>query len=132
MFERLQIEGVNGNRYQENIIIDTKNHNKINGKTMLDLCSTRDAKNVGKGPKIETEMNQKNDELHAKMHWKNKAQACRTNIEKHSKNWQAQLPNPPLPSSLFAMLAAFAPTEALDCSSPASVICLIHPKAMQT
>ena len=46
-FEGLQVEGVNGERCQENIKIDARNHAKINGKTMLDLCSKSDAKMVG-------------------------------------------------------------------------------------
>ena len=42
VFERLQVEGVNGKRCQGNIKNDANKHNKINGKTMLDLCSTND------------------------------------------------------------------------------------------
>ena len=53
VFERLQVEGVNGNKRQENIKIDSKSHNEINGKTMLDLSSTNDANIIGKGPNIE-------------------------------------------------------------------------------
>ena len=47
-FEGLQVEGVNGERCQENIKNDARNHAKINGKTLLDLCSTSDAKIIGK------------------------------------------------------------------------------------
>ena len=47
-FEPLQVEGVNGKRCQENIKIDARNHAKINGKTMRDLCWTNDAKTIGK------------------------------------------------------------------------------------
>ena len=47
-FERLQVEGVNGKRCQENIINDANEHTKINGQTMLDLCSTNDAKHKKK------------------------------------------------------------------------------------
>ena len=51
-FERLQVEDVNGKRCQENI--------KINGKTMLDLYLTNDAKIIGKG-QIEAKREPTND-----------------------------------------------------------------------
>lgn len=60
-FERLQVEGVNGNRCQGNIKIDAKTHTEIYGKTMPDLCSTNDANIVGKGSQIEVERDPTNE-----------------------------------------------------------------------
>ena len=62
LFERLQVDGVNGKRCQENIKMDARNHAKINGKIMLDLCWTNDAKNIGKYEK-RSEREPTNDEL---------------------------------------------------------------------
>ena len=67
-FEGLQVEGVNGKKCQENIKNDVRNHPQINGKTMLDLCSTSDAKTIGKMSKVEAEREPTNEQLYAKMH----------------------------------------------------------------
>ena len=82
IFERLQVEGVNGKRCQENINIDAHNHIKINGKTMLDLCSTNDIEIIGKRSKIEAEKEPTNSELYATMHLKIKAETYVENIMK--------------------------------------------------
>ena len=53
---------------QENIEIETKNHTRINEKTMLDLCLTNDANIAAKGFKIGVERKPINDVKYAKMH----------------------------------------------------------------
>ena len=60
--ERLQVEDVNGKRCQGNIKIDTNNNTKINEKTMLDLCSTNNADNIGKGFETEARREPTNSE----------------------------------------------------------------------
>ena len=67
LFEGLQVEGVKGKRCQENVKNDARNHAKINGKTMLDLCSTSDAKHIAKMSKIEAEREPTNQQLYAKI-----------------------------------------------------------------
>ena len=42
---------MNGQKCQENIKTDARNHAQINGNTMLDLCLTNHVKIVGKGSK---------------------------------------------------------------------------------
>ena len=53
---------------QENINNYAKQHTKINGKAMLDLCLTNDANIFAKGFKIGVEREPTNDEQYAKMH----------------------------------------------------------------
>ena len=95
----MQVEGVNEKRCQENIKNDARNHAKINGKTMMDLCSTSDAKIIGKMSKFEAEREPTHEQLYAIMHPKKEA---KTYVEQMWKNIPKPggpgfqiLPNPP-------------------------------------
>ena len=94
-FECLQVEGVNGKRCQEKIKIDAKNHAKINGKTMLDLCWTNDATIIGKYKQSKPKGSQQMTNCRQQCIEKTNQNLCRTNIEKYSKTRYARLPNPP-------------------------------------
>ena len=72
VFERLQVECVNGRGCQEYIEIDVKNIPKSmenNAGFMFDKWINI----VRKGIQIEAERHPTNDEWYAKMHWKSKA-----------------------------------------------------------
>ena len=111
VFERLQLECVNGEHVKKTSNL-YKKHTKCNGQRCWIYAYQMLLKIKEKDPK-----------------WKPKGSLKMTNSIKnplfkkkqYAKTRQAWLQNPPLPSSLLATLATFAPTEALDCSSPASV-----------
>ena len=74
-----------------------------------------------KDPNSKSKMSQTIMNTKQKCYEKTNKTRMSNNIEKLQKNRKIQLLYPALPSSILATLAAFAPTEALDCSSPASV-----------
>ena len=108
-------------RCQENIKTDANKYTESMEKRCWIYARQMMLKSMEKEPRLKPKgIQQMTNSMQTSM--EKTMQKHMSKIWEIAKTWRAWLPNPPSPSSFLATLAAFAPTEALDCSSLASVI----------